>query len=211
MPFNPFIMKSFLLTLTFPFGLLTLSNAQTTANQSSTTPIWTEADRKYLLDNLIRSKEELIKETKGLSKKQWNFKESADRWSINQLVEHLNRYELIFAHEISVALQIGPIPALHLPDSLFLDQDPRDLKKNTTTDYTKPFTVTVPLGMMEGPNNMIWFNTMRDESIDYVKTTTQNTRLLNINFGPRCAPEIHDDFHAYGQTLTPDKKSKSAS
>ena len=45
---------------------------------------WSEADRKYLLDNLMRSREELMKETQNLSKEQWSFKESADRWSINQ-------------------------------------------------------------------------------------------------------------------------------
>ena len=74
------------------------------------TKLWSEADRKYLLDNLTRSREELIKETKGLTKEQWNFKESADRWSINQIVEHIAIWELLMSHDISRMLSKGPQP-----------------------------------------------------------------------------------------------------
>src|SRR5688572_17360327 len=66
---------------------------------------WTEDDRKYLLENLIRSRDELLKETEGLSKKQWEFKESEDRWSINQVVEHMAIFELIFDREISIGMR----------------------------------------------------------------------------------------------------------
>ena len=68
------------------------------------TPHWTEDDRKLLLENLIRSRDELLKETEGLSKQQWSFKESEDRWSINQIVEHIAFFELIFDREISRVL-----------------------------------------------------------------------------------------------------------
>jgi hypothetical protein len=183
--------KTSLLTLTLALGLLNFCEAQTSANKP-VTPVWTEADRKYLLDNLSRSKKELIEETKNLTEKQWNFKPSADGWSINQIVEHLDRYELIFMHEISVALQMGAIPDFpqHHPDSLFLDNDPKDLKKEKTTDFTKPFTISVPLGINEGANNMIWFNKMRDESIDYVKSASQNIRIHYVNFGA----DVHQKF-----------------
>ena len=179
-------MKSSLLTLTFICGLLILSNAQTKTDQSSTVPIWTEADRKYLLDNLIRSKQEIIEETKNLTREQWNFKESPDRWSINQIVEHICLWELIQMNEISVALRMGPMPDFpqHLPDSIFINKDVNRLKKNITTDYTKPFTYGVPLGNNEGKSNIIWYTTMRDESIDYLKKTTDNIRIHYICFGP---------------------------
>jgi hypothetical protein len=185
-------MKIALTTLTLIFGLITFSNGQTNSDKLSTTPVWTEADRKYLLDNLIRTKQQLIDETKNLTKKQWNFKESSDQWSINQIVEHIDRYELIFMHEISVAFQMGSIPDFpqHLPDSLFVDQDRKDLKKNKTTEFTKPFTISVPLGNNEGANNIVWFNKMRDESIDFVKSTTLNIRTHYINFGP----DMHQKF-----------------
>ncbi|MFZ1808391.1 MAG: DinB family protein, partial [Cyclobacteriaceae bacterium] len=87
-------MKVTLLTLIFIFGLFLLSKGQTKADEPSKVPVWTEADRKYLLDNLIRSKEELIAATRNLTTAQWNFKESPDRWSINQIIEHICLWEL---------------------------------------------------------------------------------------------------------------------
>src|SRR5215471_12179589 len=74
------------------------------------TKFWSEADRKCIVDNLTRSREELIKATKGLSKEQWNFKESPDRWSINQIVEHVAIWELLLDREISQALLVGEKP-----------------------------------------------------------------------------------------------------
>ena len=109
-----------LVTLTLVLGLLTFAKGQANTDNSSTTPIWTDSDRKYLLDNLIRSKEEILAETKNLTKEQWNFKESPDRWSINQIIEHICFWELIQMNEISVALRMGPLPQIpQNPDSIF--------------------------------------------------------------------------------------------
>ena len=190
-------MKIFLAVITFVFGTVILSIAQTKSNSPSTGPVWTEVDRKYLLDNLIRSKEEIIAETKNLTKEQWNFKESPDRWSINQIVEHICIWELIQMNEISVALRMGPLPDFthYLPDSAFINKDTKRLKRNTTTDYTKPFTYSVPLGNNEGKNNIIWLTTMRDESIDYLKKTNDNIRVHYICFGPN----IHQRYMMFFQ------------
>ena len=185
-------MKSLLTTLTFIFGIFILSNGQAKTDQPSAAPVWTEADRKYLLDNLIRSKQEIIDETKNLTKEQWNFKESPDRWSINQIVEHICLWELIEMNEISVALQGGPLPdfTYYLPDSLFIEKDLKNAQKKITTDYSKPFTYGVPLGNNEGKNNIIWLTTMRNESIEYLKSETKNIRIYYICFGPN----IHQKY-----------------
>lgn len=179
-------MKRFLATVIFVGSILNLCNGQTKSEASSKIPVWTETDRKYLLDNLLRSKQEIIEETKNLTKEQWNFKENPDRWSINQIVEHICLWELIQMNEVSVALQMGPMPDFpqHLPDSIFVDSDPKRLHKNITTDYTKPFTYSVPLGNNEGKNNIIWYTKMRDESIEYLKKTNDNLRIHYICFGP---------------------------
>jgi hypothetical protein len=66
-------MKSLLTALTFVLISFIHSKGQTNADQSSPAPVWSEADRKYLLDNLIRSKQELIDETKNLTKKAMGF------------------------------------------------------------------------------------------------------------------------------------------
>ncbi|MEZ4972883.1 MAG: DinB family protein [Cyclobacteriaceae bacterium] len=154
-------------------------------------PTWTEADRQFLLDNLIRSRDELLAATKDLTLEQWNFKESPDRWSISQNVEHLCLWELIHMNSISESLQIGPFPDFtqYHPDELFANGSKSE-KKNITTDYTKPFTYSVPLGNNEGKDNMTWFLKMRNESIDYLKTETKNLRVHYIHFGAN----IHQQY-----------------
>ena len=190
-------MKITLITLTLVFGLLTFGNGQTNTDKPSTTPVWTEADRKYLLDNLVRSKEELIAETRNLTKEQWNFKESPDRWSINQIVEHLCLWELIQMNEVSTSLRIGPIPSFdgYRPDSVFINKDTERLDKMVTTDFSKPFTYGVPLGNNEGKNNMIWYTTMRNESIDFLQTTDVNLRVHYIYF----VSNIHQKYMSFFQ------------
>lgn len=182
-------MKNILSIITLVVGLYFPTIAQTTTEQP-TPPVWTDADRKFLLDNLTRTKEELINETKNLSKKQWDFKESPDRWSINQIVEHLAIWELLLTHEISVALQQDAIPAFthYLPDSLFMQS--KEMKPNNALDATKPFSFAMPLGNNDGKNNVTWLLKMRNESIDYLKTETKNIRLHYICFGPN----VHQNY-----------------
>jgi hypothetical protein len=171
-------MKITFTTVTLLLLFFVSGKAQTKVDQPAEARAWTEADRKYLLDNLIRSKKELLSETKNLSKTQWNFKETSDRWSINQIVEHIALWELLFMHEISRALATEPNATFSAaPDSLFLDQDTKDLKKNNALDYTKPFSFAIPLGNNKGKNNVVWLTTMRDESIDYLKNESKNIRL----------------------------------
>jgi hypothetical protein len=190
-------MKLTLATLALVFGLFSLGKGQIKPDESSKVPIWTEADRKYLVDNLIRSKEEILAETKNLTKEQWNFKESPERWSINQIVEHLCLWELITMNDVSGALRMGPLSDFthYLPDSLFIDEDPKRLQKSVTTEYTKPFTYGVPLGNNEGKNNIIWYTTLTNESIDYLKNTNDNIRIHYICFGPN----IHQRYMMFFQ------------
>jgi hypothetical protein len=82
------------------------------ASLAQQTVTWSEEDRKYLVENLTRSRDELIKETKGLTKAQWSFKESPDRWSINQVVEHIAIWELLMTHRVSIQLRHDPHPEL---------------------------------------------------------------------------------------------------
>jgi hypothetical protein len=155
---------------------------------------WTEEDRKYLLENLIRSRDELLKETKGLSKKQWSFKESPDRWSINEVVEHIAIFELIFDREIAKGMAGKPRPEFNKdvrPDSTYLgfimEENP-----HITTEYTKPFTFSVPMGLNDMANNLAWFIKMRNESVEFVRSTTEDLRLYyRYNTG---STNIHQTF-----------------
>ena len=152
---------------------------------SQETKQWTEADRQYLVDNLTRSRDELIRETKDLTKEQWSFKETSDRWSINQIVEHIATWELLMTHDVSRMITSGPQPALAgqaRPDSTYLgfimEEHP-----HITTEHTKPFTYTVPQGLNDLKNNMAWLLKMRNESIGYVAATQEDLRMYFMKAG----------------------------
>lgn len=139
---------------------------------------WNNSDRKYLLENLARTRDSIIHETKDLSQAQWNFKEAPEKWSINQVVEHLNIWELLLQREISQALGSGPRP--ELADPLKTDSSIvaylLEEKTHNSTDYTRPFTFTVPLGLNDGRNNLGSFLKMRNEGIGFIDSTVLNLR-----------------------------------
>jgi hypothetical protein len=156
-------MKSFFL-LCFSLTIL-FAGAQTKQK------LWTENDRKFLLENL--------KETQNLTEAQWNFKENADRWSIRQVVEHIGIWELLLQREITLAYMGGPKPdlaATAIPDSININFL-KDTAAHIATEYTKPFTYRVPMGLSSGPDNMAWFLKMRNESIDFLTNTNEDLRL----------------------------------
>jgi hypothetical protein len=161
------------------FALMTLPLMLYAQEAQQLAQRWTEDDQKYLLENLIRSRDELLKETQGLSKKQWSFKESEDRWSINQVVEHIAFFELIFDREISKGLAGKPNPEFNKgvrADSTYFDFIMEETP-HVTVEFTKPFTYSVPLGLNDINNNIAWFIKMRNESVDFVKTTKEDLRL----------------------------------
>ena len=167
------------------------------------TKIWGEEDRKYLIANLTRTRESVIDATKNLSQSQWNFKESPERWSINQVVEHLAYWELLLEREISMALSAGPKPELTKDvqtDSsviaFLMEENP-----HITTEFTKPFTFTVPMGMNEGKTNLAWFLKMRNEGIGFADSTSTDLAYYFLRPGRKSVHQVlittfaHTDRH----------------
>jgi len=179
-------MRHFFCTILVTIGFIATSFAQQTK-------LWSEEDRKTLIDNLTRTRDSVINETKNLSKAQWNFKESPDRWSINQIVEHLAIWELLLQREISQALIAGPRPEL-IKDAktdsaviaFLMEEQP-----HIATEYTKPFTFTVPMGLNEGKNNLAEFLKMRNEGIGYIDSTTTDLRSYFLRPG---SGNVHQRF-----------------
>jgi len=152
---------------------------------------WTEADRKYLIDNLIRTRDSIIKETENLTEVQWNFKESPDRWSIKEVIEHVAIWELLLMHEVSRALGSPAHPEWQAkPDSMYLGFILED-KPHISVEYTKPFTYTLPLGLNNGNNNVAWFLKMRNESIEYLKTAKEDLRSFYLK---ETRPNVHQVY-----------------
>jgi hypothetical protein len=161
--------------------------------------LWSESDRKYLIDNLKRTRDLVIEETKNLTGQQWKFKETSDRWSINEVVEHLAIWELLLDREISQALVFGPQPELlknAKTDSSILaflmEETP-----HITTEYTKPFTFTVPMGLNSGENNLAWFLKMRNESLNFLDSTKTDLRYFFLRPGRGNVHQVYITIFAH--------------
>ena len=141
--------------------------------QAQETPkLWTESDRQYTINNMKRTRDELVKETENLTAAQWAFHESADRWSIGEIVEHLALWEIIWNREISIGTRNKPTPELNAtskPDSYYNEFIMEDAKHNAS-DYTKP------TGFIEGKSNLAFFLRNHAINLKFVETTQVDLR-----------------------------------
>lgn len=154
-----------------------------------TTKLWTQRDRIYLVENLERTKLEIVKETKDLTREQWSYKEDSAKWSIGQVVEHLGLYERIFAQEADIMLSISADPlldSLSKPDSMYLNwmSDPSPHKAEWNAE---------PLGLMQGADNLRFFLYGRDHIIDFIRNSTYD---LKSHFTFRWGEERRRSIHS---------------
>jgi hypothetical protein len=151
--------------------------------------IWTEQDRTFLLENLERTKREILKQTNNLNAAQWAFKEDSTNWNIGQVLEHLGLYERIFAQEADIMLSSVPEPSLNnqsLSDSTYIRwmNDPNPHKAEWNAE---------PLGLMNGKDNLTFFLFGRDHIIQFIKHTTYD---LKSHYTYRWGDEKRRSIHA---------------
>ena len=135
--------------------------------------LWTETDRKYLVENMRRTRDELTKETENLTAAQWSFQESPDRWSIAQVVEHLALWEIAWAREIGMGVRNKPQPELAAkatPDSYYTTYIMED-KAHVAPEFARP------TGYIEGKNALAFFRNRREQAIAYLDTTQVDMRM----------------------------------
>jgi hypothetical protein len=70
-------------------------------------------------------------------------------------------------------------------------------KAHITTEYTKPFTFTVPLGLNEGKNNLAWFLKMRNEGIGFVDSTATDLRYYFLRPGRKNVHQVFITIYAH--------------
>ncbi|MGZ5255678.1 MAG: DinB family protein [Flavitalea sp.] len=156
---------------------------------SQTKNQWTKSDRKFLVDNLERTKLEVFNETKNLTPDQWSFKEDSTTWTIGQVLEHLGLYERIFAQEADIMLSSKPDPlldSLSLPDTSYInwmnDASPHKAEWNAE-----------PLGFMSGSDNLTFFLFGRNHIINFINNTTFD---LKAHYTFRWGNEQRRSIHA---------------
>ncbi|WP_028666204.1 DinB family protein [Runella zeae] len=133
---------------------------------------WSIEEKNLLVKQYIRTKSEVNSETASLTSAQWSFKEGPDKWSIAQVIEHLNMWSLLTQHDARYVIMLGENPEL----SNMVASD----SVNTSFIYeTNPHVSpdhTIPMGLVKDEANLKIFNSKYDEIIMAIEKSKLNFR-----------------------------------
>lgn len=141
---------------------------------SDTDRWWTEEDRQLIIDGLNRTTEALRLEIENLTDEQWNFREAPDRWSIAEIVEHLEMQNQLHYREITA---VSNAPQYLEFRTITGGQDQYFSNYGTDTTRGKAQWFLEPLGRFcskeEGENA---FHRARGKLVEFVEKTEIDLR-----------------------------------
>lgn len=164
-------------TILLAFALLSLSTPVDTA-------MITEEERKYLLEFMTRTKERLLKDVKGLTPAQLNFKPDSTRWSVAECVEHITLTENTNFNRVIEGLKTEADPAKRSQITL---KDEDILKRYTDRSSKRKTAETLEPKSRFGSHETALkeFLTKRNANIEFVKKTKDDlrNRVTTYSFG----------------------------
>ena len=95
-----------LISITLCFFIFYCKKTENPISQKS----WTTEDKNLIINELNRTTNELMVEIEHLSEAQWNFRESPEKWSINEIVEHLEVQNELHFRQLTVVANIPAMP-----------------------------------------------------------------------------------------------------
>lgn len=155
------------------FSLLVLSilfSSFTIVNKAELT----ESERKFAVDHLIKTRDDLINSVKGLSDAQLNFKPAPDRWSVLECVQHIALTSQGLFGFVQQTLQTPNDSAFKptVTDEQFIGMVEDRSHKAQAAEPFKP--IHAPYKTLDETLNA--FNAGRDSLINYVQTTHDDLR-----------------------------------
>lgn len=135
----------------------------------------TEAERKYAVNLLQETQEDILKKVGGLSPEQLNFKPDTASWSVSECVEHIAISETNMFGFMQASLKKPADPSKRNEKKISED----DLVKMVTDRSTKRTTSEAfkPSGKFGSYEATLQeFKTRRANSINYIKTTADDLR-----------------------------------
>lgn len=137
--------------------------------------IWTEEDRSVILDGLNSTTEALLTEINDLTQEQWDFREDSTRWSIGEIVEHLELQNQLHFREINVTSKAPEQPKFR---SVTDGQDSYFSSYGTDTTRGQAQWFLEPLGRFRTPEiGMEAFLRARSALTEFVEDCTIDLRL----------------------------------
>lgn len=135
----------------------------------------TDAERKMVIDYMKETKDRLIKDVKGLTNEQLNFKATPDSWSVAECLEHIAFSEGALFGMLQGTLKESANPARRSEVKMTDEQvkgmiSSRERKVKTQ----EAFEPKNQFGSAEG--SLKEFIAKRDSNIEFTKTTQEDLR-----------------------------------
>ncbi len=131
------------------------------------------ADRDAAVAHLERTRAKFLKSIEGLTDAQWKFKAAPDRWSIAEVAEHIAISEGTILGMIQTKMMQVPGPK---PEERIADDKMLTGLVDRTSKFQAP-EVLKPVNKWATKDALVKdFNTARDNTIQFVKTTTEDLR-----------------------------------
>jgi len=173
-----------MLKRTKSFALLLLLVVTGLASQVATTTL-TNKERKFAVDHLKETKENLLQAVKGLSDAQLAFKPAPEAWSVQECVAHITLAEEGIWKMTAQTLQQ---PANPEKRSNIQTSDEALLKMITSREQKVKADEALQPSAAQWPNvesALKHFKATRQKNIKYVKTSTEDFRnhVAELPFG----------------------------
>jgi len=135
----------------------------------------TEAERKYAVDLLQETKNNLNKKVKGLTPEQLNFKADATSWSVAECVEHIAISENDLFGFAQMGLKEPADPSKRSEVKMTDDAIVKMISdRSAKVKTSEAFEPTGKFGSFDA--TLDEFKTKRDNNINYIKTTSDDLR-----------------------------------
>ncbi len=144
----------------------------------------TEVERKYLVDFMVKTKQRLLKDVKGLTPAQLNFKPDSSRWSVAECVEHIALTENSNMSRVTEGLKTDADPSkrsqITMKNEDILKRYSDRSNKRKTGETLEPKS---RFGSPEGAMNE--FLEKRNANIEFLKNTKDDlrNRTTTYSFG----------------------------
>ena len=142
----------------------------------SITGKWSEVERNFLVEELNSIQEAVNELADTMTTRQWFWKENDTKWSIAEVVEHLELHDQLFRRELTVLTALPPNPGLS-KEATDKDEDLLSYAIITAGNSGQSPWYLQPLGRWDTKEKAIFaFNHVRRPLIEFIKTTPKNLR-----------------------------------
>jgi len=169
-------------TLNIPILALVISQLISFNGQSQNAEL--ENDKSFIINYLKETKYAIYKAIEGLPQDEWNYRPKDSGWTIGEIAEHIVEAEKTIYNKLKNNFFIEENKIVSETDSNETDKQILKLTTDRSTKLNAPEAIQ-PKGRWEAPEDfLIYFDGIRNRTIDFVKGSSGNLRLYSVYFAP---------------------------